>query len=114
MASELAPELAPDPGVPGAPQMQLKWLVMQKMKDSSTHRGEGPRRGLGTGLPGRIGVPAAPGGDMAPLLSLGSEAKRDSSGASLNRSRHSGEGDRKKKPSMKVRGSKLKAYFLNL
>lgn len=113
MASELAPELAPDPGVPGAPQMQLKWLVMQKMKDSSTHRGEGPRRGLGTGLPGRIGVPATPGGDMAPLLSLGSEAKRDSSGASLNRSRHSGEGDRKK-TSMKVRGSKLKAYFLNL
>lgn len=55
--------------------MQLKWLVMKKMTDSSIHRGEGPRQGLGTGLPGWIGVPAVPGGDMAPPAAVaGSEA----------------------------------------
>lgn len=59
---------------------------MEKMTDSSIHRGVELRQGLRTGLPGRSGVAGVRSGDMTPLLSLNN---RDRTRASLNRSRHS-------------------------
>lgn len=43
---------------------------MEKMTDSSIHRGEELRQGLRTGLPGWSGVAGVLSGDMAPLLLL--------------------------------------------
>lgn len=73
---------------------------MEKMTDSSIHRGEELRQGLRTGLPGCSGVAGVLSGDMAPLLSLG---KCDWRRSSLSRSRHSGE--TREKASRKVSGS---------
>lgn len=49
---------------------------MEKMTDSSIHRGEELRQGFRTGLPGWSGVAGVLSGDMVPLLSLGQRQTR--------------------------------------